>query len=296
MKFVVVFLLLAVGGGFFLLNLSVGVFDDLISLWRQAPHLLYPQNIGEIASDLLLEEPEKEVFTPAPLRIFQSTGSSVSLSAEGVFQWTNAHRQEAGLDSLERNSLLDAIAASKVQDMFALQYFAHVSPLDVGIGGVAQEMGYEFITIGENLALGNYNGDQALVQAWMDSPGHRANILGERYREIGIALQQGVFEGSPTWIAVQVFGLPLSACDSPDEQLKEAIELGKTQIEEIVLLLDQMRAELEAYRPKVGPGYNRKVDEYNALVDQYNTLVAETQEKISWYNMQVRLFNECAQS
>ena len=301
MKFVVVVLLLGVGAGFFLLNLSVGVFDDLISSRRQAPRLLSPQTLGEIASGLSLEEPEKEVSTPPPvggLRIFPSdpAAPSVSLSAEGVFQWTNEHRQEAGLDSLERSPLLDTIAASKAQDMFALQYFAHVSPLDVGIGGVAQEMGYEFITIGENLALGNYSGDQALVQAWMDSPGHRANILSARYQEIGIALQQGVFEGSSTWIAAQVFVLPLSACDSPDEQLKEAIELEKTQIEEIVFLLDQMRAELGAYRPKVGPSYNRKVAEYNAFVDQYNTLVAETQEKIAWYNMQVQLFNECAQS
>ena len=299
MKFFVVFLLLGGGVGFFLFNLSVGVFDDLIFLGRQTPQFFPQETSGQIVSDLSLKEPKKEVSTPPPvggLRIFQPSAPSTPLSAEGVFQWTNEHRQEVGLDSLERNSLLDAIAASKVQDMFALQYFAHISPLDVGIGDVAQEMEYEFITIGENLALGNYAGDQALVQAWMDSPGHRANILGARYQEIGIALQRGVFEGSPTWIAVQVFGLPLSACDSPDEQLKEAIELEKTQIEEVVLLLDQMRAELEAYRPKVGPGYNRKVSEYNTLVEQYNTLAAGLKGKVGWYNMQVQLFNECAQS
>jgi hypothetical protein len=216
------------------------------------------------------------------------------LSAEGVFQWTNIHRQQAGLVLLVKNSLLDEIAQAKVEDMFARQYFEHVSPSGEGISQVAEAFGYEFITIGENLALGNYANDQALVQAWMNSPGHRENILGDSYSEIGIALARGTFEGNMTWLAVQVFARPLSACNFPDQTLKNTIEMNKAELEQLSLELERLREEIEAHRPKFGPAYNQKVAEYNALVDEYNNLAAHLQANIAAYNLQVQNFNTCA--
>ncbi len=293
-KFVAVFVLVSVAVGFFVLNVSAGVFDDLLAWTKQAPHLLAPRGNGFFPSDLVLEEPEREVSTPSPLRIFQpASPPSASLSAQGVFQWTNVHRQQAGLQVLLRNALLDEIAQSKVEDMFARQYFEHVSPLGEGISHVAEEFGYEFLAIGENLALGNYASDQALVQAWMDSPGHRANILGISYSEIGIAVQRGQFQGNTTWLAVQVFGRPLSECDFPDEALKALIAWEKVQLEELALELERLRGDMEAHRPKFGPAYNRKVTEYNALVDQYNALAAQVQADIATYNLQAQAFNAC---
>ena len=130
----------------------------------------------------------------------------------------------------------------------------------------------------------------------MDSPGHRADILGVSYSEIGIALQRGSFEGNTTWLAVQVFARPLSECDFPDDALKALIAWEKVQLEELVLELDLLREEINMYRPKFGPNYNRKVTEYNALVEQYNTLAAQVQADIATYNLQVQVFNACVKA
>lgn len=286
MKFFLVLLLLAVAAGFFSANLSLGVFDDLFSGSKG-------QEVAEVLEvlkeqtgiDLSLQELKQEISTPSPLKIFGPALPSVSLSATGVLQWTNTQRQAAGLSSLARSFALDQIAERKVEDMFERQYFAHVSPAGLDVGDLAADAGYAFIAIGENLALGNYASDQALVQAWMDSPGHRENILGARYEEIGIAVQKGLYEGNSTWLAVQTFALPLSSCDFPDENLKEEIDFGKIQIKELGAMLEQMREGLEV----------KHVKEYNALVDQYNALVGEVQAKIAQYNVQAQAFNECAQ-
>ena len=298
MKFFLVLLLLVVAAGFFAANLSLGVFDDLFfNIKEQGAAGIEEVLRRQVAVDLSLPELEKEISSPLPLKIFQAASPSVSLSAEGVLQWTNTQRQAAGLTSLASNSVLDQIAQRKVQDMFEQQYFAHVSPPPGGldVGDLAKDAGYAFIAVGENLALGNYASDQALVQAWMDSPGHRENILGARYEEIGIAVQKGLYEGNSTWLAVQTFALPLASCDSPDENLKEEINLGKAEIVQMGATLEQMREELDAYHPKAGPWYNQKTKEYNALVDQYNALARDIQLQIAQYNIQVQAFNECAQ-
>ena len=283
-SFLALFLLVA-GAGFFAANLSLGIFSDLLSQIRgqetvEVPEVLKKQTVV----DLFLEEAEKKISSPSPLKIFRPASPSVSLSSDGVLQWTNTHREAAGLPSLARSFALDQIAQRKVEDMFEHQYFAHISPLGLDVGDLAEGAGYEFIAIGENLALGNYESDQALVQAWMDSPGHRENILGVRYQEIGIAVQKGLYEGNSTWLAVQTFALPLASCDFPDENLKAEINLGKTQIAQLGAMVEQMREELET----------KQIKEYNALVDRYNALVKDVQAKIAQYNVQAQAFNECA--
>jgi len=289
MKFVVMFLLFVAAAGLLVLNLSLGVFDDLLPSIREEAVSLKKRAVADFA----LQEPKKEISLPPPLKIF-GPAPSASLSASGVLQWTNAHREKAGLALLQRSPALEQIAQRKIQDMLSDQYFAHVSPAGIRVSDLAEEAGYEFIAIGENLALGNYAGNEALVQAWVDSPGHRENILGSRYKEIGIAVEQGLFEGSFTLLAVQVFALPVSACDVPDENLKEEIDTGKAQIEELGAILEQMRFELEAQRPRAGPGYKKKAEEYNALVGQHNILAGEVRKNIAQYNIQVQAFNECA--
>src|SRR5262249_8345343 len=118
--------------------------------------------------------------------------ANVTLTQAGVIKWTNIQRQENGaLPALTVNAKLNESAQLKLKDMFAKQYFEHVSPSGVGPDGLANEVGYAYASIGENLALGNFADDRALVQAWMDSPGHRANILGKSYREIGVAVGKG---------------------------------------------------------------------------------------------------------
>lgn len=288
------------------------------------PSLTETQADGQAAD--LIQEIEEQISTPLPLIeippietqadeqiVEEQTLTPLSLEAEeeeplyslltqsGVIYWTNIQREQYGLPSLRENPKLNASAQEKMQDMFEEQYFAHISPSGVEAKDLAKIFGYEFITVGENLALGNFQNDQILVQAWMDSPGHRANILGAKYQEIGVAVGRGTFNGQSTWLAVQHFVLPFSACSQPDKTLLARIEENQTQTKELLAALTALRTEIQAIRPRRGPAYNQnieiyrqKVEEYNILVSQYNTLIEETKDLVNQYNGQVQIFNECA--
>lgn len=241
----------------------------------------------------LIQEIEKQVMAPEPLIATKDSPRSF-LTQAGVVQQTNARREEHGLPALQESPGLNKTALMKAQDMLSGQYFEHISPSGEGVGDLAKVVGYEFIAIGENLALGNFEDDQALVQGWMDSPGHRANILNIHYREIGVAVLQGDFEGKRTWVAVQHFALPLSACPKPSEELEAEIVKNQKQIENLQEVLAALRQEIEGMRPKKGSVYSQKIEQYNELVSQHNNLLFATQDLINQHNNQVLLFNECA--
>lgn len=233
------------------------------------------------------------VFTPPPLR--ETTENQKSfLSTSGILEATNAERALQGAQILTENSALDAIAQKKLADMFFYQYFDHVSPLGIGAGELAKRNGYDYIFIGENLAMGNFTDDRALVTAWMESPGHRENILNDRYTEIGIAVGQGIYEGKVTWIAVQEFGRPLSECVVPSETQKKLLDTARENIEQEERLIFEKREQIDALPTKYGAEYEALVDEYNVLVRAYNAHVLDLKNQISAYNEQVTIFNTCA--
>ncbi|MDO8669157.1 MAG: CAP domain-containing protein [Candidatus Buchananbacteria bacterium] len=254
------------------------------------------QKLAEIkkSADIVLEDVKKEILTPPPLRAIRESEQAY-LTRGGVIKWTNINRaNNGGLAALTENQQLDIAAKLKVQDMFARQYFEHVSPTGGNISTLLDGVGYQFIAVGENLALGNYENDQALVQAWMDSPGHRANILNNRFREIGVAVAQGMFEGRKTWLAVQAFALPLSACPQADETLKTQINMLERQIAELKVKADAILTELEQLKGKGNRElYNQKVNEYNSIDNQINGLIAQLKSLVAQYNEQIKIFNAC---
>lgn len=235
----------------------------------------------------------KKINTPPPLRAKQESPQAF-LTLDGIVSSTNTQRAQNGLPPLTNNDLLNQAAFNKAQDMFEKQYFAHDSPEGLGVADLAANVGYQYITIGENLALGNFLNDTVVVQAWMDSPGHRANILNSKYTQIGVGVMRATYEGRTTWIAVQHFGFPLSACPQPDSSLASTIQSNNNQLEVWANELSQRKKELDEMEPKHGPEYNQKAEEYNALVEQYNHLVEETKNLVEQYNNQVAAFNACA--
>jgi uncharacterized protein YkwD len=286
-KFKILFLVFALGliGGLIFL-----FWDEFLSFYLKLP--LKSPGIEKGISDFLTKEIEKQVSTPPPLRAEKEAPESY-LTRAGIIQWTNAQRAKYGLQPLKENPRLNVSAELKVQDMFEKQYFAHLSPSGEGVKDLVEIAGYEYIAIGENLALGNFQNDEALVQGWMDSPGHRANILNPSYEEIGVAVQKGEFEGRTTWLAVQHFGRPLSACPQPDTVIKAQIDSNQNEIEKLQANLLKLEAEIKNTKPKRDPAYTQKIEEYNALVSQYNTLIDQTKSLITNYNNQVNLFNQC---
>lgn len=259
-----------------------------IGFWRTSGDIQLREGVGQ------REVVEQKIITPPPLR-GPVTEVPSHLTASGTVAETNARREEGGLPALAVNEKLNKSAQIKVDDMFNRQYFAHESPVGDGPGDLASVVGYEYLMVGENLALGNYENDAILVDAWMNSPGHRENIMHAKYTEIGVAVKRGTYEGRIVWLAVQEFGMPASLCPSPSESLASQIDNNQNALADLERQVSTQRAQLNSTRPKRGVEYNKKVKEYNELVNRYNALIEETKVIISEYNGQADAYNACAQ-
>lgn len=245
--------------------------------------------------DLATHTLEKEISFPAPLRLPEKEIQSGILSVPGIIAQSNEARAAEGLKGLLEDHGLNLIAELRLEDMFARQYFAHVAADGRSAETEAEKTGYDYLAIGENLALGNFEDDEDVVTAWMESPGHRANILGEQFSRIGVAARRGVFEGKSTWIAVQIFARSASECVSPSGALKSGIEENKTLISNLEMELEALRNNLDGAKSNQKE-YNRMVREYNEKVAVYNELVKTTQGFVKDYNGQVQAFNLCLES
>lgn len=112
------------------------------------------------------------------------------MSAASLVEAMNRERAAAGLRPLHLDAALCAAAGDRMQDMFAKHYFDHISPDGIDPFTWAERRGYDYRAIGENLATG-YPTATSVVSGWMHSEGHRQNVLGAAYDEIGIAVADG---------------------------------------------------------------------------------------------------------
>ncbi len=277
--------LIAGSSAFFFLDKIETSFRDFFSEFREPKSI----EIREIVESLA-----RDVFAPPPIR---KTGGSTAatLAAEKILEATNRERASAGLKPITAEKRLSDAASEKISDMIAKNYFAHVSPDGKGAGEWVKDAGYRYILIGENLAMGNFKDEEDLVAAWMASPGHRANILNPKFKEIGIAAKKGTIEGSSALIAVQIFGLPVSACPEPDETIKMSIEALDRELKSQKTQIDGLREKMEnAKKENDREAYSSLVGEYNIAASRYNKAVESAKSLVAFYNTGVRAFNACA--
>lgn len=104
-----------------------------------------------------------------------------------VIRLTNAQRAKHGLQPLQANWELSRVARYKSQDMVNKNYFSHNSPTYGSPFRMMENFGLRFSAAGENIAMGQQSAQQ-VVNAWMNSPGHRSNILSSTYNQIGVGL------------------------------------------------------------------------------------------------------------
>ena len=260
---------------------------------------LFTPSLQELENSLnntTIQKIKQEIYAPEPLINKQNAPQSY-LTKDGVLKWTNTARNENGsLPPLTENSKLDSVAEERLDDLFAKQYFEHISPDGIGASNIAERIGYKFILIGENLALGNFKDDQAIVDAWMASPGHRANILNSRYQEIGVAVKKGTYKDQKTWIGVQIFALPLSACPQPDQSLRSRIEIAQDREGQMEKSLAALKVEINSLNPQSKEEkrqYNQLIEEYNSEIERINNLIKELKSMISEYNNQIDALNKC---
>lgn len=157
------------------------------------------------------------------------------VARSALFSLTNQEREASGLSSLQESTKLNEVAQQKANDMLANDYFAHYSPTGISPWHWFKNVGYGYQAAGENLAIG-FADSEELVDAWIDSPSHRANILNTHFQETGIAVLTGQFNGSETTVVVQVFGSPVSSkvntvveeTTAPEEVAVDIIEQPST--------------------------------------------------------------------
>lgn len=252
---------------------------------------------GDIVYSKQLEQLKLKNSTPGVLKLadnFLSVNKDVELSSKQIISLTNKYRKESGsLGLLVENDKLNQSATKKIQDMFNNQYFEHESPRGLGVGDLADEANYDYILIGENLAMGNFKDDLSLVNAWIASIGHRENILNKNYTNIGVAVGQGIFNGKKIWMAVQHFGTSSSVCPDIDKVLLGMININQNKIMEMEKDLSIRREQINANTTYGGSTINEQIDEYNRFVILYNNLINQIKIETESYNSQVKDFNLC---
>ncbi|MFE4450179.1 sigma-70 family RNA polymerase sigma factor [Streptomyces sp. NPDC056796] len=116
--------------------------------------------------------------------------------AEEVIALVNTERAKEGCGSVSGNALLAKAASDHSADMVARDYFSHTSPDGTDPGARITAAGYRWSTYGENIAKGQQTAE-SVMDSWMNSEGHRANILNCAFKEIGIGREDS--SGGPVW-------------------------------------------------------------------------------------------------
>lgn len=130
-------------------------------------------------------------------------GGANAQFAQQVADLVNAQRAQAGCGPLSVDSKLTAAAQVHSEDMANRGFFDHASPEGNHADQRIEAAGYRWSSWGENIARGQKD-PAAVMESWMNSPGHRANILNCSFKQIGVGVRTG--SGGPWW--TQVFASP----------------------------------------------------------------------------------------
>jgi uncharacterized protein YkwD len=146
--------------------------------------------------------PKAASARPAP----QAATVTVNGAPEAqVLALVNIERANAGCSEVTANDRLTAAARGHSSDMAARDYFSHDTPEGVSVGTRVTNTGYRWSMVGENIAWGQADA-KSVMKDWMNSSGHKANILNCKYRHLGVGLAYDA-NRRPYW--TQDFGTPM---------------------------------------------------------------------------------------
>lgn len=166
-------------------NVSAATTHKVVSgdtMWKIA--VRYEVGLGEIKSaNPQISNPD--LIYPGQILNIPTTSSSVTSFEQEVIRLVNEIRTENGLRPLTYDWELSRVARYKSQDMKDNKYFSHTSPVYGSPFQMMKSFGISYRSAGENIAKG-YATPEAVVEGWMNSPGHRANILNSSFTHIGV--------------------------------------------------------------------------------------------------------------
>lgn len=162
------------------------------SLWKIA--VKYEVGLSEIIN----ENPEIKnpnlIYPGQKVKVPRKSEADTSVQNE-ILSLVNAERSKVGLNPLKLNWELSRVAKIKSEDMAHEGYFSHTSPTYGTPFEMMKHFGIKYKTAGENIAAGQKTPKEVMV-AWMNSKGHRENILNKKYTEIGVGYFKGGSYGS----------------------------------------------------------------------------------------------------
>lgn len=155
----------------------------------QTPQQVTPAPEQQSTEPAQTPQPEQQVTEPAPTQQ-QSEQTSLNQFELRVVELTNAERAKAGLAPLKVSEELSKVARVKSADMRDKNYFSHQSPTYGSPFDMMKQFGITYRTAGENIAAGQQT-PEAVVKAWMNSDGHRKNIMNPNFNHIGVGYASG---------------------------------------------------------------------------------------------------------
>jgi uncharacterized protein YkwD len=224
--------------------------------------------------------------------------SHEAVNTTNILAIINYERNISGIRSLSFDNELNISAQKKAEDMLGRRYFSHETPGKGDITYFIDYAGYDFIKVSENLAQGDFRTSGEVVTAWMNSSGHRQNILDTAVIDTGIGIVYGTYQGFETFFVVQHFGRPRGSCPIVDKRLEGEIKAstltGKNLSTEIKDLQKQVDDILTS---NPSSSDRQKAKELSVkvanLIETYNMLVDDITKNTNLYNTQVKAFNEC---
>lgn len=190
------------------------------SLWSRLWEWLHPQPSNHYRSKLLHPRSLLTIsfLVVAGFALFNAVrffpsfadrvlGYASNITVEQLLVETNQARVQAGATELTLHPDLNQAALAKAQDMLAQQYWAHVAPDGKEAWDFIKAANYSYRYAGENLARDFANSSE-VVQAWLNSPTHRDNLLNGKFTQMGLAVVSGSLKGFNTTLVVQIFATP----------------------------------------------------------------------------------------
>lgn len=173
---------------------ELGSIGDIIAKFKDSGYNVeLPSNSNENntpskPSKPVQEKPVERPTKPTPAPSNNDDSKNNSSFGNQVLQLVNVERSKAGLSKLTMDSTLSAAAQKRAVEIETS--FSHTRPNGTKFSTVLAEYGISYRTSGENLAYGQRSPEE-VVNGWMNSPGHRANILNGNFNKIGIGVHQG---------------------------------------------------------------------------------------------------------
>lgn len=161
--------------------------------------------VAFIAVAAFFQKTDQPTGLVVPTETSTSALARQTITPNSLESLVNAERTKAAKQPFTTNETLRSSACVKADHMLSQDYWAHTSPDGVTPWSFIEKAGYRFTTAGENLAK-SYPDEASLVAAWMNSPSHRENVLGD-FQDQGICQKTGTLQGKTTTVTVQHVGV-----------------------------------------------------------------------------------------